>query len=115
MKKVILTICILILTAAYFSVTGQDFSIKVNSTAVTIPDGEDGKIEVVIEQGEPEYIYFLYDSEPWQDGSKIKESDPTHNNMFVFEDLPAGRYFAGAIDNSGKSMFREVIINEPGE
>jgi hypothetical protein len=115
MKKVILTTCILVFTAAYFNVIGQDFSIKVNSTAVRLPEGADGKIEVIIEQGEPEYIYFLYDSEPWQGGNKINESDPTYNNMFVFENLPAGRYFAGAIDNSGKSTFKEVFINEPDE
>ena len=115
MKKVILTICILIFTTAYLSVIGQDFSIKVNSEPVTLTEGTDGKIEVIIEQGEPEYIYFLYDNEPWQGGNQIKESDPASNNIFVFENLPAGRYFAGAIDNSGKSSFKEVFVNEPDE
>lgn len=115
MKKIILTTCILILTAAYFNITGQEFSIKVNSAAVTLPEGTDGKIEVTIEQGEPEYIYFLYDKEPWQGGNKINESGPTYNNIIVFENLPAGRYFAGAIDNSGKSTFKEVFVEEPDE
>jgi hypothetical protein len=115
MKKVILATCILILTASYFSIKGQEFSIKVSSVAVTMPEGTDGKIEVTIEEGEPEYIYFLYDSEPWLDGNKVNEIGPTYNNIIVFENLPAGRYFAGAIDNLGKSKFKEVFINEPDE
>ena len=113
MKKVNLATCIILLTAIYINVIGQEFSIKADAQPVSIEEGTDGKIEVIIEQGEPEYIYFLYDKEPWQGGNLVIKSDPTLNNVFVFENLPAGRYFAGAIDNSGKSTFKKVFIYDP--
>ena len=115
MKKVILTICILFITANFAKVLGQEFSINVDSSPVSIEEGTDGAVEITIIQGEPEYKYFLYDSEPWQDGNKIRSSNPTYDNTHIFENLPAGRYFAGAIDNSGKSTFKEVFIHAPDE
>ncbi len=115
MKRVFLITCIMIFTAAYLSVSGQDFSINVNSEPVSVAGGTDGEIEVTIEQGEPGFKFFLYDNEPWQGGGLLKESDPVLNDIYVFEHLPAGRYFAGAIDNSGKSTFKEVFIHEPGK
>ena len=113
MKKIILTTCISLLTAIYINVTGQEFSIKVDAQPVSIVEGTDGKIEVIIEQGETEFIYFLYDNEPWQNGNQIEMSNPTFNNKYIFENLPAGRYFAGAIDNSGRSTFKQVFIHDP--
>lgn len=115
MKKAILTICILIITTLFVKILGQEFGINVESSPVSTEEGTDGSIEVIIVQGEPEYIYFLYDSEPWQDGDQIRSSNPTYDNTYIFENLPAGRYFAGAIDNSGKSTFKEVFIYEPDE
>jgi hypothetical protein len=115
MKKIILTTCILIFITMLSKVLGQDLIIQVNSEPVSTEAGADGKIEVIIESGEPEYTYFLYDNEPWQNANQIEKSNPTYNTRYIFEDLPAGRYFAGVIDNRGKSTFKEIFINEPDE
>jgi hypothetical protein len=111
MKKVILTICILVCALIYTKVYGQDLVIQVRSEAVSTEAATDGKIEVIIDTGEPEYVFFLYDKEPWQDANQIRKSAPTFDSRYVFEDLPAGRYFAGVIDNSGKSTFKEIYVN----
>lgn len=114
MKKIIISTCFILLAAAYMSVAGQVFSIKVNSSPANPAEGTNGKIEVIIEQGEPEFIFFLYDNEPWKGANLVQESNPTSDDIYVFENIPAGRYFAGALDNSGKSTFKEVFItNEP--
>lgn len=113
MKKIILITFILVFIAMNIKIFGQDLAIQVYSGPVSTEAGTDGTIEVIVSAGEPEYTYFLYDNEPWQDASQIEKSGPTFNSSQVFENLPAGRYFAGVIDNSGKSTFKEVIINEP--
>jgi hypothetical protein len=115
MKKIILTVCILILVTINTKVSAQDLNIQVNSEPVSTEAGSDGKIEVIVDTGEPEYTYFLYDNEPWQNANQIEKSAPTFNNRYIFEGLPAGRYFAGVIDNEGKSTFKEIFINEPDE
>jgi len=115
MKKIILTACILIFITMNTKVYGQDLIIQVNSEPVSTEAGSDGKIEVIIETGEPDYTYFLYDNEPWQNANQIEKSAPTFNSRYIFEGLPAGRYFAGVIDNSGKSTFKEIFIDEPDE
>ncbi len=96
-------------------VSGQDLIIQVNSEPVSAKATADGEIEVTVNSGDTEYIYFLYDNEPWQNANLIEKSDPTFNSTYIFEGLPAGRYFAGVIDNSGKSTFIEIFIDEPGE
>ncbi len=115
MKKIILSACILIFITMNLKVSGQDLIIQVNSEPVSAEAAADGKIEVIVNSGDPEYIYFLYDNEPWQNANQIEKSDPTFNSTYIFEGLPAGRYFAGVIDNSGKSTFIEIFIDEPGE
>ena len=115
MKKIILTTCILIFISMFTKVIGQDLIIQVNSEPVSTKAGSDGKIEVLIDTGEPEYTYFLYDNEPWQNANLIEKSDPTFSSRSIFEGLPAGRYFAGVIDKSGKSTFKEILIDEPDE
>ena len=113
MKKIILITCILIFISMNINIFGQDLTIQVDSEPVSTEAGTDGTIEVMVNAGEPEYTYFLYDNEPWQNANQIEKSGPTFNSRFVFENLPAGRYFAGVIDNSGMSTFKEVFINEP--
>jgi hypothetical protein len=115
MKKIILSSCILIFITINVKVYGQDLIIQVNSEPVSAKAAADGKIEVIVNSGDPEYIYFLYDNEPWQNANQIEKSDPTFSSTYIFEGLPAGRYFAGVIDNSGKSTFIEIFIDEPGE
>ena len=115
MKKAILTTCILVCALINARVTGQDFAISVNAEAVTTVAGTDGKIEVLVDSGEPDYVFFLYDNEPWQNANQIRISNPTSDSRYVFEDLPAGRYFAGVLDSSGKSIFKEIYINETDE
>jgi hypothetical protein len=110
MKKLILTTCILVFTLLAIKVSGQDLVIQVSSEAVSTAAATDGKIEVIIDSGEPEYVFFLYDNEPWQEANQIRKSAPTFDGRYVFEDLPAGRYFAGVIDNSGKSTFKEIYV-----
>ncbi len=111
MKKAILTTCILVFTLLAIKASGQDLVIQVSSEAVSTAAATDGKIEVTIDSGDPEYVFFLYDNEPWQDANQITKSAPTFDGRYVFEDLPAGRYFAGVIDNSGKSTFKEIYVN----
>ena len=112
MKKTILITCILIFISMNVKIFGQDLIIQVDSEPVSTEAGTDGKIEVIVNAGEPEYTYFLYDNEPWQNANLIEKSGPAFRNSYVFENLPAGRYFAGVIDNSGMSTFKEVFINE---
>lgn len=97
------------------TVLAQDLIIQVNSEPVSAVAGTDGKIEVIVDSGEGEYTYFLYDNEPWQNANQIEKSNPTYNTRYIFEGLPAGRYFAGVIDNSGKSTFKEIFIEGPDE
>jgi len=111
MKKAILTTCILVCTLLNIKVSAQDLVIQVSSEAVSTEAATDGKIEVIIDSGEPDYVFFLYDNEPWQNANQIRKSAPTFSSSYVFEELPAGRYFAGVIDNSGKSTFKEIYVN----
>ena len=115
MKKIILTASILIFIIMNTKVYGQDLIIQVNSEPASTEAGSDGKIEVIVNTGEPDYTYFLYDNEPWQNANQIEKSAPTFSTSYIFEGLPAGRYFAGVIDNSGKSTFKEIFIDEPDE
>ena len=112
MKKIILITCFLIFISMNIKITGQDLSIQIDAKPVSTEAGADGTIEVMVDVGEPEYTYFLYDNEPWQNAKQVEKSDPTFNSRYVFENLPAGRYFAGVIDKSGMSTFKEVFINE---
>ena len=91
MKKIILTACILIFITMNTKVNGQDLLIQVNSEPVSTEAGSDGKIEVIVDTGEPDYTYFLYDNEPWQNASQIEKSTPTFNTSYIFEGLTAGR------------------------
>jgi hypothetical protein len=111
MKKVILTTCILLFTLLSVNIYGQDLAISVTSEDVSSVAAADGKVEVNVDSGEPDYVFFLYDNEPWQDANQVGKSAPTSDNSYVFENLPAGRYFAGVIDNSGRSTFKEISIN----
>ena len=111
MKKVILTTCILAYTLLAVSIYGQDFTISVTSEDASSVAATDGRVEINVDSGEPDYVFFLYDNEPWQDANQVGKSAPTSDNSYVFESLPAGRYFAGVIDNSGRSTFKEIKIN----
>jgi hypothetical protein len=111
MKKLILITCILAYTLLGVNIYGQDLAISVTSEDASSVAAADGKVEVNVDSGEPDYVFFLYDNEPWQDANQIGKSAPTSDNRYVFENLPAGRYFAGVIDNSGRSTFKEININ----
>ena len=63
MKKAILTTCILVFILFNNKVNGQDLVIRVNSEAVSTEVAADGRIEVIVDSGEPDYIFFLYDKE----------------------------------------------------
>ncbi len=111
MKKVIITTCILVYTLLCINIYAQDLAISVTSGDVSSVAAADGQVEVIVDSGEPDYVFFLYDNEPWQDANQIGKSAPTSDNRYVFENLPAGTYFAGVIDNSGRSTFKEININ----
>jgi hypothetical protein len=111
MKKVIITACILVYTILGINIYAQDLSVSVTSGDASSVAAADGQVEVIVDSGEPDYVFFLYDNEPWQDANLIGKSAPTYDNRYVFENLPPGRYFAGVIDNSGRSTFKEININ----
>ncbi len=65
------------------------------SANYTIEHNQDGTINltITVENGSPEYSFFLYDKAPWNEGQEIDRKENIKENGVTFSSLTSRDYF----------------------
>ena len=67
-------------------------------------------IEVTILSGEPEFIFSLWDGEPWENGREIETSEKVSSTEFTFRNLEIKPYVMVVSDNTGLKRVKQIEI-----
>lgn len=86
--------------------------IKIETVSVSSHGSDDGKIKVHLTGGNPEFIYRLYDSAPWDGGNEITRSEPTFEIEYTFNNLKPGKYMVCVTDNTQVTKCEYITVKE---
>ena len=107
--KIYFTLLSLILITAFsgsFVVSEKlDFTTEVTQISENRID-----IEVTILSGEPEFIYSLWENEPWENGKEIENSGTITSASYTFRNLDKKPYFVVVTDKNGLRRVKQVEI-----
>ena len=101
-----LYILTVILTTGLKSSENLDFTIEVT-------DLSNGRIDILItiNSGDPDFIFSLWDGEPWENGSEIENSGKTNSLNYTFRNVIRKSYFVMVTDNGGLRRVKQIQLN----
>lgn len=67
-------------------------------------------IIVTITSGEPDYIYSLWNKEPWENGTEIESSRETNQEEYIFRNLRKKAYFVVVTDKKGLKRVKQIQL-----
>ena len=101
-----LYILTVILTTGLKSSENLDFTTEVT-------DLSSGRINILItiNSGDPDFIFSLWDGEPWENGSEIETSEKTNSLNYTFRNVVRKSYFVMVTDNEGLRRVKQIQLN----
>ena len=102
-----------IFSSSFIRSGGIDFTIKVNNVSMNTMD-----VEITIISGEPEFVYSLWENEPWEDGREIENSGNTGSFSYTFSNLSKKPYFVMVTGKDGLKRVKQIKLpadNEIGQ
>jgi hypothetical protein len=67
-------------------------------------------IEVTIISGEPDFIFALWDGEPWENGNEIENSGMTNSTEYTFRNRDKKPYFVVVSDKNGLRRVKQIQL-----
>ena len=96
---------IVVLSSSFVGSEGIDFTTK-----VTVISNDEINIEINIISGEPEFIYSLWENEPWENGREIENSGNTGSLSFTFNNLSRKPYFVMVSGKDGLKRVKQIKL-----
>jgi len=112
-KKYFALLSLPLLIAFLSSFTSSE---KLDFTTEVIQISDDRiNIEVTILSGEPEFMYSLWNSEPWENGTEIENSGVVNSSVYTFRNLDRKPYVIVVSDKNGLRRVKQVEIMTVGQ
>jgi hypothetical protein len=93
-KHILFLLLLILLSSPAINVNAQnsDIQIAIEIIDASSPQAEDGIIQIEIKSNGSNFLYMLYDKEPWKGGEKMKP-DAEAGKSYSFTDLRSGKYY----------------------
>jgi hypothetical protein len=99
-----------IFSSSFLRSEGIDFTIKVNNVSMNTMD-----VEITVISGEPEFIYSLWENEPWENGREIENSGTTGSFSYTFSNLSKKPYFVMVSGKDGLKRVKQIKLQTDDE
>jgi hypothetical protein len=71
---------------------------------------EDGKLKVLCNNGIPDYLFLLYDSQPVGNVEAIEQSSRISDTEYTFSNLKSGVYYICVYDGNNNSICYKIEV-----
>ncbi len=112
-KRILFLLVLFLLAGKSFNVQAQntDISMSIEIIDASSRQAEDGAIQIKVQGTGSNFIYMLYDKEPWKNGKKLKP-DEKSGDTFSFSDLRSGKYYVCVQNTDEVTKCTYVSINQ---
>lgn len=93
-KRILFTLALIFTVGISLNLKAQQSDIKLTIEVIDASSrsAEDGAIQIEVQSGGSNFIYMLYDKEPWKGGKKL-EPDSKSGRTYSFTNLRSGKYY----------------------
>ena len=110
-KVLLLTFVVLACTCIDSNAQKTILDIDVTIDYESIDSENQNTVTIKVSANNPNYIYLLYDKEPWDGGTKIEQSEPIPDNEYKYYSLSSGNYVVCVSDNTLHTKCKRFIID----
>jgi hypothetical protein len=90
-KALSLLVCVIIYTSASYA-QSKDFNMSLTVVDASSSEDADGSILIKVDRNDDQYIYMLFNKEPWDGGKELARNESS-GTEYSFIALKPGDYF----------------------
>lgn len=110
-KRNLLLLVLVLINSIAFNVIAQqpDIQLTIEVIDVSSPRSDDGAIQIEVQSSGSDFLYMLYDKEPWMGGEQLKAATGSGTN-YSFTGLKKGQYYVCVQNNDKVTKCTTVSI-----
>ena len=88
----------------------ETLDIEVTTSACSSPAEKDGKISIEVFGNSP-FLYMLYDTPPWQNGTILRQGSEIYENHISLDNLAKGKYYLMVQDADKRISAKNIEVD----